>query len=127
MWAMVPPEFNGRNLKQRGTVHVLSSVEVPFGILTKLCGIFQDWKTKGIRSDQPSDVVLYVGSTCVRRKAQMGKDGETWDKVGTVPRFPGKADVNFVPGSRSVSTIEKASGRLQMYRCSYALCGRHVL
>ena len=77
-----------------------SSVKAHLGILAELCGIYYDWKTKGIRSDQPSDVVLYVRRTCVRRKAQkfcttktvpgLVKDGETWDKVGTVPRFPGK-------------------------------------
>lgn len=45
-----------------------SSVKAPFGILAELCGIYYEWKSKGIRSDQPNNVVLYVGSTCVLRK-----------------------------------------------------------
>ena len=46
------------------------SVKAHLGILAELCGIYYDWKTKGIRSDEPNNVVLYVGSTCVRREAQ---------------------------------------------------------
>ena len=45
-----------------------SSIEDALGNLTELCGIYE-WRAKGTRPNQPNYVV-YVGSTCVRRKPQ---------------------------------------------------------
>lgn len=69
--AMVPPDSNGRNLEPRGPGQVgymSSRIEDALGNLTELCGIYE-WRAKGTRPDQPSYIV-YVGSTCVRRKPQ---------------------------------------------------------
>ena len=70
--AMVPPDSNRRNLEPRGPARVgymSSSIETALSDLAELCGIYE-WKAKGTRPDQPNNVVLYVGSTCVRRKPQ---------------------------------------------------------
>ena len=40
-----------------------SSIEAVLGTLAELCGIYE-WKAKGIRPDQPNNVVLYVGGMC---------------------------------------------------------------
>jgi len=64
--AMVPPDSNRRNLEPRGPGQVgymSSGIETS---LAELCGIYE-WKAKGTKPDQPNNVVLYVGSTCVRR------------------------------------------------------------
>ena len=45
-----------------------SSIEDALGNLDELCGIYE-WRAKGTRPNQPNYVV-YVGSTCVRRKPQ---------------------------------------------------------
>ena len=68
---MVPPDSNGRNLEQRGPGQVgymSSSIKTALGNLAKLCGIYE-WRAKRTGDDQPNYVV-YVGSTCVRRKPQ---------------------------------------------------------
>lgn len=68
---MVPPDSNGRKLEPRGPGQVgymSSNIEDALGDLAELCGIYE-WKAKGTRLDQPNYVV-YVGSTCVRRKPQ---------------------------------------------------------
>ena len=69
---MVPPDSNGRNIVPRGPGQVgymSASIEAALGNLAELCGIYE-WKAKGTRLDQPNNVVLYVGSTCVRRKPE---------------------------------------------------------
>jgi len=72
MRAMVPPDSNRRNLEPRGPSHdryMSTSIETALGDLAELCGIYE-WKAKETLPDQPNNVVLYVGSTCVRRKPQ---------------------------------------------------------
>ena len=69
--AMVPPDSNGRHIEPRrpGQVGYISlSIEDALGDLDELCGIYE-WRAKGTRFDQPNYVV-YVGSTCLRRKPQ---------------------------------------------------------
>ena len=69
MKAMVPPDSNGRNLEPHGPVQVgysSSSIKAALGNLAELCGIYE-WKAEGTRPDQPNNVVLYVGGTCVHR------------------------------------------------------------
>lgn len=69
--AMVPPDSNARNLEPRrpGQVGKMSSsIEHALGNLAELCGIYE-WRAKGTRRNQPNNVV-YVGSTCVRRRPQ---------------------------------------------------------
>ena len=68
---MVFPDSNGRNLEPRGPGQVgymSSSIETALGNLAELCGIYE-WKAVGTRRNQPTFIV-YVGSTCVRRKPQ---------------------------------------------------------
>ena len=69
--AMIPPDSIGRHLELRGPGQVgymSSSIEDALGNLAELCGIYE-WRAKGTRFDQPNYVV-YVGSTCFRRKPQ---------------------------------------------------------
>ena len=69
--AMAPPDSNAKNLEPRGPRQVgymFSSIETALGNLAELCGIYE-WMAMGTRPGQPN-IVVYVGSTCVRRRPQ---------------------------------------------------------
>ena len=62
---------NGRNLEPRGPGQVgykSLSVEATLANPAELCGIYESGGAEETRSDQPNNVVLYVGGTCAHRK-----------------------------------------------------------